>query len=293
MANDTDANGDTLSITGVGNGQHGTATLNANGSVTYTPDANYSGQDTFTYTVSDGKGGTGSATVSVNVAAVQDAPVANDDTATVKAGTATVLNVLANDTDADGNTLSITAVSKAAHGTVVNNGGTLTYTPTAGYVGNYFFTYTVNDGTGRTDTATASIVVSDTASATVEVRVSGDQYQGAPQFRLIVDGQQVGDVHTVNAVHSDGQWENVSFSVNAPFDEVKVEFVNDLYGGSSDADRNLYVDLISINGVQLSPSEALYDRYGWDGRPIISWLWRQGSSTSPRKPRRLYARSLL
>ncbi len=268
LANDTDANGDALSITGVANGQHGTAVLNSNGSVTYTPTANFNGQDTFTYTVSDGHGGSGSATVTVNVAPVPDAPVAKNNSLVAQSGVATVLNVLANDTDADGDKLSIVSVSNPGHGTVViNSDNTLTYTPATGFTGADAFTYTINDGTGRTATATASVAVSNTPTAVIEVNVSGDQYNGDPQFRLIVDGQQVGDIQTVTANHSAGESQTVDFTVNAPFSEVKVEFVNDLYGGTPDTDRNLDVNWISINGVQLTPDQALYDRYGWDDIP--------------------------
>ena len=82
LANDTDVDGDNLAVSGVTNGTHGTATANANNTITYTPGANYFGPDTFTYTVSDGHGGTASGTVNVTVQSVNDAPVANADSAT-------------------------------------------------------------------------------------------------------------------------------------------------------------------------------------------------------------------
>ena len=76
LSNDTDANpGDTLTVTAVSDPPHGTATITGGGAnVSYTPDANYNGADSFTYTISDGHGGTDTATVSITVTSVNDAP---------------------------------------------------------------------------------------------------------------------------------------------------------------------------------------------------------------------------
>ena len=82
LANDTDPDGDPLTVTGVGTPAHGSAVVNANGTITYTPAANYTGADSFTYTISDGQGGSATATVSVTVTAANDAPVAVNDAAT-------------------------------------------------------------------------------------------------------------------------------------------------------------------------------------------------------------------
>ena len=113
LANDTDANGDTLTVTAVTTPAHGTAAINANGTVTYTPAANYAGADSFTYTIGDGQGAAATATVSVTVTGGNDAPVAVNDAVTTAEDTAVVIPVLANDTDGDGDTLSITAVGVA------------------------------------------------------------------------------------------------------------------------------------------------------------------------------------
>src|SRR5207249_998314 len=78
LGNDTDIDGDTLTVTGVSAPQHGSATSHPDGTITYTPAANYNGADTFTYTISDGHGGTAAATVSLTITAVDDAPVASD-----------------------------------------------------------------------------------------------------------------------------------------------------------------------------------------------------------------------
>ena len=87
------------------------------------------------------------------------APVANDDSASVNQNQATQINVLGNDTDSDGDTLSVSAVTQGAHGTVTNNGTNVTFTPANGYCGADTFTYTANDGNGGTDTATVNVTV--------------------------------------------------------------------------------------------------------------------------------------
>ncbi|HEX6902960.1 MAG TPA: Ig-like domain-containing protein [Thermoanaerobaculia bacterium] len=161
LANDSDPENDTLSVTSVTQGAHGAVTINANGSVTYAPAANFNGGDTFTYTISDGNGGTDTATVTVSVSAVNDAPVANDDIATVDEDGSTSFAVLGNDTDVDGDSLSVASVTQGASGAVsINANGTLMYTPSANFNGNDSFTYTVSDGNGGTDTATVTVTIS-------------------------------------------------------------------------------------------------------------------------------------
>ncbi|MDC0712099.1 Ig-like domain-containing protein [Stigmatella sp. ncwal1] len=162
LANDTDPDtGAVLTVTAVTQPANGTVTL-VNGVVSYTPTPGFSGTDTFTYTVSDGNGGTDTATVTVTVAPpANNPPVANDDTVTVGVNSgATVVNVLANDTDPDtGTVLTVTAVTQPAHGTVTLVNGVVSYTPTPGYVGTDTFTYTVSDGNGGTDTATVTVTI--------------------------------------------------------------------------------------------------------------------------------------
>ncbi|MGE0247706.1 MAG: beta strand repeat-containing protein, partial [Pyrinomonadaceae bacterium] len=155
--------GETLTVTSVTQPAHGTVVINPDGTVSYTPDANYNGADSFTYTISDGNGGTATATVNLTVTPVNDPPVANDDTFTVAEDSgATALDVLGNDSilPDTGETLAVTAVTQPAHGTVViNPDGTVSYTPDANYNGADSFTYTISDGNGGTATATVNLTV--------------------------------------------------------------------------------------------------------------------------------------
>ncbi|HTG35180.1 MAG TPA: Ig-like domain-containing protein [Thermoanaerobaculia bacterium] len=179
LGNESDPDGDTLTVTSVTQGAHGAAVIHPDGTVRYTPAADYNGSDSFTYTISDGNGGTAMATVTVAVAAVDDAPVAVNDSAAVTAGGAATISVLANDTDIDGPSLSVTSVTQGAHGTVAINGGqTVTYT--AGlYIGVDSFTYTVSDGAGGTATATVTVNVTMPARVATGLQVRYDFNEGS------------------------------------------------------------------------------------------------------------------
>ena len=92
----------------------------------------------------------------------------------------------------------------------------------------------------------------------------------------MADGQQVGEIHTLTADHALGQWQTVNFELDAsiPLNDIRVEFLNDAYGGSADKDRNLYVDSIEVNGAKLLSQDAIYDRNGapdLPGQAVMSW----------------------
>ena len=152
LANDRDVDGNPLVVSAAGPAGNGTVVRNANGSITYTPRNRFAGIDTFSYTISDGQGGTATATVSVIVgAALNSPPRANRDTVTTTMSTPITIAVLANDVDPDGDTLLLEAVTSPAGGAAVANpDGTITYTPAAGFRGQDRFTYTVSDGRGGT-----------------------------------------------------------------------------------------------------------------------------------------------
>jgi FtsP/CotA-like multicopper oxidase with cupredoxin domain len=173
---------------------NGTLALAANGSFTYTPSANFSGNDQFTYLASNGTLASNAATVTITVTAVDDPPVANPDSATTLPTVPVTINVVANDTDPDGDLNSASAntacvsgnpvCSGPSNGTLLNNGnGAFTYTSTGTYTGPDSFVYEVCDTTAPTplcDTATVNIQVvnnapvanPDSASTPAEVPVT-------------------------------------------------------------------------------------------------------------------------
>ena len=167
-ANDTDVDGTVNPATvTVGSGpSHGSLSVNpGSGNVTYTPDAGFTGPDSFTYTVRDNDGATSNvATVTVTVNDVNDPPVANDDTATTDEGNSVTINVIANDTDADGtiNPTTVAIVSGPSNGSVSVNlvSGEVTYIPDANYNGTDSFTYRVRDDDGaQSNVATVTVTV--------------------------------------------------------------------------------------------------------------------------------------
>src|SRR5205823_1152037 len=151
LTGSSDADGDTLSAALVSGPNHGTVTLNADGSFSYAPAANYHGPDSFTFKANDGNGGESNvATETIDVASVNDAPVvvngshsATDDSAT--RGSSDL--VLTGSSDADGDTLSAALVGGPSHGTLtLNADGSFSYTPAANYNGSDSFTFKANDG---------------------------------------------------------------------------------------------------------------------------------------------------
>ncbi len=159
LANDSDPDGDALTIGAVTAPAHGTAAISAN-AIVYTPQAGYSGPDTFNYTISDGRGGTATASVAVTVTPQPNRPpVAVNDTATTIAGQPVTVNVLANDSDPDGDALTIVGVTTPANGSVVATATTVTYTPAPRFTGTDTFSYTIDDGHGGTASATVTITV--------------------------------------------------------------------------------------------------------------------------------------
>ncbi|ELA7195180.1 tandem-95 repeat protein, partial [Vibrio parahaemolyticus] len=159
LGNDTFESTDKVVSLDAENGpKNGTVIVNNDGTVTYTPDENYVGKDTFTYVVTSG-GVSESTTVEVNVTPVNDAPVAKGDIATTQEDTAVTIDVLPNDTDIDGDTLRIDSASVPSdQGTVEIVDGKLVFTPAENFNGNAEITYTVTDGS-LTDQATVKVTV--------------------------------------------------------------------------------------------------------------------------------------
>ena len=173
LGNDTDADGDTLTAIKVTNPSNGSVTLNANGSFTYTPNADWNGTDSFTYKANDGEDDSNTVTVTITVSAVNDAPVATADSYTTTEDTAKVvpaLGVLSNDTDTEGATLTAIKVTDPSNGSVtLNSNGSFTYTPNANWSGTDSFTYKANDGSADSNTVTVTITVTAVNDAPVAV----------------------------------------------------------------------------------------------------------------------------
>jgi hypothetical protein len=160
LSSDADPYGDALSITGIGTASHGTAFINGDGTINYvrTPGTTAT-SDSFTYTIGDGHGGTSTATVTIFL---QDVPVANNFSySNAEPFSPVTLNVLADDYDPDGETLTLTAIGTPSYGTaVINANGTITYTASPSGAGHTdVFTYTISDGHGHTSSATISITI--------------------------------------------------------------------------------------------------------------------------------------
>ncbi|HJR44814.1 MAG TPA: tandem-95 repeat protein, partial [Actinomycetota bacterium] len=137
----------------------GSHTIPAN-QVTYAPNADFNGGDSFKFVAHDGTTQSPEATVTITVSPQNDGPDAADDSDATNEDTAVNTDVLANDTDIDGDTLTVTAASDPANGTTtVEADDTITYTPDADFNGSDTYTYDVSDGNGGTDTATVTIAV--------------------------------------------------------------------------------------------------------------------------------------
>ena len=167
-ANDSDPDGDFIGVTFVSTPGNGTVEITGDGTVLYTPDPGFEGTDTFTYEIDDGRGGQDTATVTVSVGdgnggGGNTPPMANDDAATTTEGTAVTVDVLANDTDPDGDVLGVSAFEQPANGTVTQADphGPLTYTPDPGFTGTDTIRYEVDDGMGGTDWGELVVTVTE------------------------------------------------------------------------------------------------------------------------------------
>ena len=203
---DTDADGDPLSITSISEPEHGTAVLEDGGNgdpaddtIVYTPDPDYFGPDAFTYTVSDGRGGSDTASVTITVTEINDPPVAGNDSATTDEGVQVVIDLSTNDVpgpaNESGQTLTDSVVTSPSSGQVdCTPQGSCTYTPDTGTFGPDGFTYEVcDDGTTngspdpRCTQATVSVSVEeavDTFTLTVSKDGTGSGTVTSPSLEI-------------------------------------------------------------------------------------------------------------
>lgn len=272
LKNDTDGDFDSLSAFRVQNPNHGSVTLNADGSFGYSPQANFYGIDSFTYHASDGTFTSGEVTVTLQIEPVNDPPAAEPDRYLTNAtsGRPFVINqpangVLKNDTDQDNHPLSASLIEKPQNGTLVlNPDGTFTYTPNSGFgtdAANSIdrFTYQVNDGQGGTNTAIVEIevdVIPPTAAVWVLPDTDGsiNKYtDGSIQLQVDLDAS-VQDV------------ERVVFYRWDPILNQRLEL-----GTVSLAPYILDIDVETFNYAWNEIDAAVYDKAG--NRSAFSHIW--------------------
>ena len=235
-ANDSDANGDQLTTTGLTSPSKGTVSYTNNTSVpdtvTYTPFFSASGTDNFIYRVSDGQGGTDTATVTITFE--NDAPVAADDSVTAVAGQRTVIAIGANDSDVNGDELITSGVTSPTKGSVsyTNNTGvadTATYTANTNVSGTDQFTYRVSDGKGGTDTATVTVTLNTPP-------VAGDDRATATAAQPITINIGIND--------NDADGDRLTTSGFSNPTQGRVDYINNVFS----ADQVIYTAFDSASG---------------------------------------------
>ncbi len=204
LANDSDPDGNLpLTVANLTQPANGQTLLQANNSVTYTPNSGFSGSDSFTYQARDSLGALSSvATVTVTVtAAANQPPVANPDSATVRVGASVNIAVLANDTDADGQPLTVANLTQPANGqTLLQTNNTVTYTPNVGFSGTDTFTYRARDSLGAlSNVATVTVTVTpEVIQATAQAQIrNGLATWTINGTTSVITGNQGGNVITV------------------------------------------------------------------------------------------------
>ena len=282
LANDSDLDGDTLTVSSFTQPANGTVSIGADGSLQYTPNEDFNGVDTLSYTVSDGNGGTASATVSITVNPINDDPDAVDDAFSTDEETALVIapaGVLANDSDVDGDTLTVTSFTQPANGTVsINGDGALEYTPNENFNGVETLTYSISDGNGGTDTATVTITVNpvnDDPEAVDDSYTTDEDtvLSIAPAGVLANDSDLDGDTLTVssftqpaNGTVSIGSDGSLQYTPNANFNGVDTltYTVSDGNGGTDTA-----TVAITVNPINDAP-DAVDDAYTTDEDVVLT-----------------------
>lgn len=226
LSNDSDSDGDILRISEVAeNPQHGQLQMQSDGSFTYSPNNNFFGTDTFVYTVTDGKLFEDSTTVTLLVSNVNDNPVANNDSASTRENVAVTIDVLQNDSDVEGDSLTIVS-AQANNGSAVISNNQIVYTPNQGFSGDDTLSYTIEDGNGGSDSATVAIFVNNNNAPVAQ----NDNYTVAEDNQLVAtagssdipgvldnDSDIDGDTLTVLEVISTPSLGSVSMAVNGSF----------------------------------------------------------------------------
>jgi ribosomal protein S30 len=197
----TDVDGDSLTYTVVSGPSHGTLT-GSGANRTYTPAANYYGSDSLTFKANDSKVDSNTAKVSITVTAVNDAPVAQNQSVTTNQDTAKAITLVA--TDVDGDSLTYTVVSGPSHGTLTGSGANRTYTPTVHYYGSDSFTFKAKDSKVDSNTAKVSITVTAVNDAPVAQDQSVTTLENTPKAVQLVATDADGDPLTYTVMTQPG-----------------------------------------------------------------------------------------
>ncbi len=263
---DTDVDGDTLTILSNTNPENGTVEIDESGNFTYTPNADFNGTDSFDYTISDGNGGSSTATVTIIVDGVDPFPIANDDEYTVDEDqtlTVEANGVLGNDEDIDGDTsIPVLTIEPENGNVILNEDGSFSYTPDENFNGTDSFTYQVNDGELNSNPATVTITVipvndppianDDQYSVNEDESVSGNVISGNQGSGLDtdVDGDPLTIVNNTNpengSIEIDGSGNftytpNTNFNGTDSFDYT----ISDGNGGTSIATVTINVNPVN------------------------------------------------
>jgi hypothetical protein len=203
---DTDIDGtiDPTSVTVTSGPSNGNVSVNADGTVDYTPDADYNGGDSFTYTVQDNEGGTSNeATVVLDIQPKNDNPVAADSSFTGVEDNLITGNVLDNDDDVDGDSLSASLLESPSNGNLtLNSDGSFEYTPNADFNGTDTFTYQASDGNGGTDDATVALTVEPEDIGTDDVSIDVVKSDAGDNDFLVLQG--LGELNLEFSITSPG-----------------------------------------------------------------------------------------
>ncbi|MFS0838243.1 Ig-like domain-containing protein [Paenibacillus sp. 1P03SA] len=260
----TDADGDALTYVLAAGPGHGSVLLNADGTFTYTPAADFNGTDSFSVTVSDGSGGTAVSHVTVTVTPVNDTPVAADVSDVTPEDTPVTGQITA--ADADGDALTYALGTQPVNGTaVVTAGGTYTYTPNPDFNGTDSFTVTVSDGNGGTATAAVTVTVTPVNDAPVTADLALSTPEDTPLAGAVTATDADGDELTfllgtfpsrgTAAVSADGSFvytPGTDFNGTDSFTVV----VDDGRGGS--AISNVTITVTPVNDAPAAPGQTDY-----------------------------------
>ena len=281
LANDSDPDGDPLTLSIFKTSDNGKAEVSHNGTpdnpkddfITYTPNPNFSGPDVFVYQISDGKGGTAVTKVEVTVDPNRS-PIASGDAATVNAGSAIDINVLANDSEPDGDPLNLSIFRAASNGKAeVNNNGTpdnpqddsITYTPNRDFSGDDIFLYQVSDGKGGTAVTKVEVTVkavnklpiasADSAIANqdsaiaIDVLSNDSDPDGDPLTLSIATNPSHGQALVKNGIPGAAIGDFILYTPNPNFHgaDYLTYQVSDSQGGTATAKVNLTVNPVNTN----------------------------------------------